>query len=860
MKRLAQTLILGVVTGLAFFQPLVSVDTFFGESREQSIAYAQSAWSSTTTYFLDDTVTHAGSTWVSFVNSNIGNEPGTSSAWELVPATGGTGTTPATGGATTTPPATGGIAPEGGTTPPSSAEGASNNPDEIYSNNFSGYECDLLEGKIQGCIVEILYYFVFVPLQMITYIAAKFLDFFIAYSINSESYRGVQFIEQGWTIVRDLTNIAFIFALLYIAFNYILDKAAVAKKLLISVIVVGLAINFSLFITRVIVDAGNVLAHVFYNQINVTVGTAIDPATSDFNEKPISAAVVSQSNPQQILLRIQAGGFAQTSTAVMAIIAASAFSVLLISIFASMAFLFVGRTVSLMIQMIFAPLAFASKIIPGIPLEQFQLNRWFSETLRLSFLAPVFIFFLYLVVLFLDAAQRVAYPTNGDIITTIIQVLLPFALSYFILKKGVDITKKLAGEAAVMISDTLNKATSWATTAALGAATGGTAMALRGTAGRLGSKIAQETAGKTDTASRLANRFANKAASSTFDFRASRLGKFAQDKTGIKLGNVPESAKGGWEGSQQRYIETQKKKADEFAKIRDDEFWNKNIKNKEQAIQDIKNRKQGEDDKAYDAAVKALGDARKEFEQAKKDGKTKSELDEIKEKIAAEKDKIRATTKYADIKKAQEELKDAKKAKEKEGDRRREAYISDIMPKGIAYQNPLATSDATITEAKRNIRGTKEDDFENLGDKINKDQVEANAQKRKEQRDKEEEKSKNKNKNQNNKKQGDYGRGPNNSAQNPPQQPNPAQQETQNTTRPQGTVQRQDTRVENVQNAYTTVFAQPASTTPAPTRPAAPTPAREGGNAQQTNQNNSYNQSPNVPSEPATGQGPNTQR
>ena len=49
-------------------------------------------------------------------------------------------------------------------------------------------------------------------------ICAVFLDYAVFLSLNSTSY-GLKIVSEGWTIMRDLANMAFIFILVYVAFT-----------------------------------------------------------------------------------------------------------------------------------------------------------------------------------------------------------------------------------------------------------------------------------------------------------------------------------------------------------------------------------------------------------------------------------------------------------------------------------------------------------------------------------------------------------------------------------------------------------------------------------------------------------------
>jgi hypothetical protein len=99
---------------------------------------------------------------------------------------------------------------------------------------------------------------------------AYILDVAIASTISNVPYQ-ISTISIGWTAVRDLSNMFFIFVLLFIAIQTILGLAGgSAKRWLSHVIIAALLINFSLFLTGVVIDAGNVLAMGFWDKMKTT--------------------------------------------------------------------------------------------------------------------------------------------------------------------------------------------------------------------------------------------------------------------------------------------------------------------------------------------------------------------------------------------------------------------------------------------------------------------------------------------------------------------------------------------------------------------------------------------------------------
>lgn len=582
--------------------------------------------------------------------------------------------------------------------------------------------CTLLNTDFSGCLAQALYTLVFKPVHWFTGIAASFLDIFISYSINSESYRQNQFVEKGWSVVRDVTNIVFIFGLMLIAFSLVLgtNVGSNPKKLFINIVIFGLLINFSLFFTRVIIDGGNILATVFYNNMHVKneQGTEI---VGQKGEKQISLAIVAKSNPQKLFASMPANE-GDTGKIALVILTATLFNIGLIVVFISVGYLFIGRVVSLMILMIFSPLAFASKVFPAPgKLKQFSWGSWISNTASVAFMAPMFLFFLYLITLFQDAQNALGYPSTGNIISVIIGILLPYAITYTLLMEAKKLTKSMSNDVGLAVADGLNKVTSVVSNAAL---TGG-AIALTGGLGAAGGAAATKFAGQTGVKGAI-GRLGQKAATSNFDFRSSRLGKLTQKaiKQGggkISLGAPTKLTQGGLFGVQQRitdkYVAKQEKEAKAFTTILPGEKFAKDVQAAELQLRNA----QGIKDAEYDAIKKDLDDLRdkrkglEEELKIAKQGKDQDLINDIKGQLSENKGKqdttlreLHDTKKFRENKLAQVNLKQKQKALKDEVERRKGVYTEKIMKSAWnQMMNPTATS-TMWQEATDKIRGKAE--------------------------------------------------------------------------------------------------------------------------------------------------------
>ena len=227
------------------------------------------------------------------------------------------------------------------------------------------------------CVAYLTYWVVFVPMSFIAYLGGTFLDFFMSFSLSDTSYRH-PFVEQGWKMVRDISNIFFILVLLFVALAGMFNSAPDFKKTLPRIIIAALLINFSLFFTRVLIDVSNITARVFYNSIEVVTTDSTEGANV-FGTKSVSTAIISNINPQRVIGtadNVKAGGVVGNGSTIQSNDRAGYFSlVALIAavvcgviayVFFSVGTVFLGRVVGLYFAMIFAPFALMSTTLPAL--------------------------------------------------------------------------------------------------------------------------------------------------------------------------------------------------------------------------------------------------------------------------------------------------------------------------------------------------------------------------------------------------------------------------------------------------------------------------------------------------------------
>lgn len=226
----------------------------------------------------------------------------------------------------------------------------------------------------------------------------------IEFTMNSDNYNSEP-IKAGWRIVRDFVNMAFIFILLYIAFMTILQISGFGtKKILVRLILIGILLNFSFFLTAFVIDSGNVLGGFFYDA-----ATPIEATTNieeDLNaervERPIGlSGTLSRNLNVATILNSSESGLATENQPTLyqesLMIILGSFVLIVAAIaFLSVGIMFIARTVSLIFILVLAPAAFVAAILPK---TQQYWSMWVGRLVSNTFVLPVYTFLILLVII-----------------------------------------------------------------------------------------------------------------------------------------------------------------------------------------------------------------------------------------------------------------------------------------------------------------------------------------------------------------------------------------------------------------------------------------------------------------------------
>lgn len=320
-------------------------------------------------------------------------------------------------------------------------------------------------------------------------------------------------IYDAWKIVRDMLNFVFILVLIFIAFSTIFQVEKYNyKKLLLTLVVMALLVNFSFPITRFIIDVSNVLMY--------TIMTELFPATTGIG---IFEQIAKDSGISNILSNTNLVGESQAPLLLMSVIFVFIFTITLFAL----TILLVIRAIALAVLIIFSSLGFIGMILPDT--SKYAKDFW-DTLFKYALFGPIMLFMLYVATEIMNVSSEkeavfkglAEFTTEGNSVGFIASMAF-FFIPIIVLWLGMGMAQKMGVAGADMIT---NKAK------------GAVKKVGMGTAGMLGLNAVRRM-GKTFAAARQERESAKDKAS--FGGSLGRGLNAAQDRT---LGVVPVLGRG----------------------------------------------------------------------------------------------------------------------------------------------------------------------------------------------------------------------------------------------------------------------------------------------------------------------------
>ncbi len=223
-------------------------------------------------------------------------------------------------------------------------------------------------------------------------LSAVISPFFISLSYTNPA--GNPILDVGWTLTRDLANMGFVIALVYIGLATSLRLTGIeTKKTLINLILIALLINFTPIICGIIVDASNIVMNFFLEGI-----TGFDAM--------VNIGLEQLNSLWGIVTSLTDLSLASTLSAIAKVVVFVLFNFLAGFVLFLFALLFLARYVAIWTLVILSPLAFFCYILPN---TRDYFSQWWQQLLNWSFVGAVAGFFLYL------SQYLLMMTTNGEL-------------------------------------------------------------------------------------------------------------------------------------------------------------------------------------------------------------------------------------------------------------------------------------------------------------------------------------------------------------------------------------------------------------------------------------------------------------
>ncbi len=344
-------------------------------------------------------------------------------------------------------------------------------------------------------------------------------------------------IEGAWATLRDLANIFFIFILIYAAFKAMFDLNPTSIGGTVkNIIIVALLINFSLFLSKVVIDASNVVAIGFYKSISVQETYNLNSGTidDDGNILPRPTEVTGITGGYMNLLGMN-GWFSskildtnvRASTAMALGVMSSIFMIVTAVVFGITAFMLIARYIILIFLLVLSPLAAISYMIPG---QSSYFDKWWKMLLNQALFAPVFFAMTWVVFKvaghpkFLGSlSDKISGKVFVETITNGADTGVAAIVLNFVLITGFSVAALIVSKSIASKTEGFNAITA----GAAGAVFGGSALAMRNTVGRASSLVSDKYRDRLEKSAigRSTLWLANKGKGASFDTRGIDLGK-----------------------------------------------------------------------------------------------------------------------------------------------------------------------------------------------------------------------------------------------------------------------------------------------------------------------------------------------
>lgn len=340
--------------------------------------------------------------------------------------------------------------------------GALGEPGKKVAAKIDGAGSEIVASVVDSTVgnaVKFISWFIFVISKWIFSASGYIFDNMIKTSLSNNFYN-IPVIREGWIAFRDLANMLFIFAILYLAITTILSSSgANTGQALTMIIMAALFVNFSFAISRTVIDASNILANEFFKQTSTNSSLSATFLNAfDFQNRLLT----------QIEEYAEGGAAPENVTQAMVYLGGSAFLAIAGFTFAAGGFTFLARTFILILLIIFSPLAFAAFATND---TRGYGQMWLKQLLNNAFVAPIFLSVIWVAAKIVNSPDFVSLRGSGkydfllastpkgleSVSSNLVSLIFSYGIVIFLLISATVVSKTLAPKAAGFGADAAGK-------------------------------------------------------------------------------------------------------------------------------------------------------------------------------------------------------------------------------------------------------------------------------------------------------------------------------------------------------------------------------------------------------------------
>ncbi|MEQ1500187.1 MAG: hypothetical protein ABL917_02320, partial [Parcubacteria group bacterium] len=364
---------------------------------------------------------------------------------------------------------------------------------------------NIVTSNLASYIVSPLLYLIQKVLALFMGLSGLILNYTLTETVvhMGQNISNISGINTAWKVIRDLMNIGFIFMLVYEGILMIIGQsdAGKVKKFITGIVLASLLINFSLFFTKILIDASNIVTIGMYNSI---MGQIPDRGTGNVtglsNAFAQSLGLNGFFSTDTINVPQGSGDYGQ----MLANLFACILFIITTSVFLAVSILFIVRFIVLIFLLAFSPIAYMG--LSGLPGIATHSKKWWESLWGQLIFAPVYMLMTWVILTFIRSPNffgshlnpadfaKIQNASNFTDVTSAVPLIFNFVVVIGLTLSSLIVAKSTATKGASQIKDLSNGLTKLTG----GALLGSTAWVGRNSFGKIGKNAAENSQLQTD--------------------------------------------------------------------------------------------------------------------------------------------------------------------------------------------------------------------------------------------------------------------------------------------------------------------------------------------------------------------------